>query len=280
MTRPKKPPVKPETRQDWLYRSELGESPPRIAKEDGFDARTVRKHIELAKNDRENKEARSGVLRSALESHYADLCRYIETLARDPNQRVSLDGDLTGSYEPMEYWDQLGIALHQHIPRSPIWKYLNEIPKLRTLKSELKEKLDNKIEAEVEVEPHLPKELITETGNLTSDIIVLLKGQIYFWLDDRNTVNIEKDLRVERIEGEKVRVFLGSNSIGLIRQDQVKAISNNITGWMIRIRTWPEFIALKKTVHDLEQAQKELREEVAFIVLRRVVPGRCRYCPV
>lgn len=77
----KKPPVKPEVRKSWLKRHEQGESITDIAVNDQFDVRTVRRHIEQAKQEREVKEARSMVLRNALEAHYSDLCDYAERLS-------------------------------------------------------------------------------------------------------------------------------------------------------------------------------------------------------
>ena len=49
----KMPAIKPETRVEWLKRSELGETPPQIAEADSVDVRTVRKHVELARMERD-----------------------------------------------------------------------------------------------------------------------------------------------------------------------------------------------------------------------------------
>ena len=80
----KKPPIKPEVRRDWLRRNEEnGESPPQIAAQDGYDVRTVRKQIDLAKQEREAREARIVVLRDAMQRHYDDLRKYAEELGMD-----------------------------------------------------------------------------------------------------------------------------------------------------------------------------------------------------
>ena len=68
--RTKKPPVRPEVRKDWLNRYEKdGESPPQIAKSDGYDVRTVRKQLQEAQREREIREGRLTVLRKAIEGH-------------------------------------------------------------------------------------------------------------------------------------------------------------------------------------------------------------------
>ena len=71
--RGKRPAAPPNTYREWLQRSERGETPPEIAKADGYDVRTVRRNLELARQEREQREARSVVYSRALEDHYADL---------------------------------------------------------------------------------------------------------------------------------------------------------------------------------------------------------------
>ena len=109
----KKPTVKLEQRVQWLRRYEAGESAARIADSDEFDVRTVRRHIEEARQEREVREATVMVLRSALENHYADLCRLAEKLDAEIAREepiYSLLGD-----------DRMLSALKQHLPRSTLW---------------------------------------------------------------------------------------------------------------------------------------------------------------
>ena len=81
MPKAKKPAVTPEKRRDWLRRFEIeGESPPTIAKNDEFDVRTVRKQIEVARHERDIREAKLSVLKEAMVDHYKDLCKFVEDL--------------------------------------------------------------------------------------------------------------------------------------------------------------------------------------------------------
>ncbi len=43
---------------------------------------------------------------------------------------------------------------------------------------------------------------------------------------------------------------------------------------------WPKIPVLAKTVAEISRLGTKLREELAVIRLRRIVPGRCRYCPL
>ena len=114
----KKPAVKPELRREWLQRhDEEGQSPPEIANADGYDVRTVRKQLEIERQERERREARSIVLRQALEKHYADLCCFVQKL--DSHIVGEKGSPSTMRSDPM--WS----ALEEHLPRSTIWKKLD-----------------------------------------------------------------------------------------------------------------------------------------------------------
>ena len=77
----KRPLVEPAKRREWFKRfEEDGESAAEIARSVGYDVRTVRKQIELMRQERESREARFTVLRQALEKHYADLISFAEKL--------------------------------------------------------------------------------------------------------------------------------------------------------------------------------------------------------
>ena len=76
--RRRRTPVRTEQRREWLRRIEEGaELPPQIAISAGVDVRTVRKHIAMAKQEREVSEAKVLILRNAMELHYRDLQGYL-----------------------------------------------------------------------------------------------------------------------------------------------------------------------------------------------------------
>ena len=88
--RTKKPPVRPERRADWLRRyEELGETPPKIADADGFDVRTVRKQLEIARRERDQRDARISYVRQALELHHQELCQLAEEFRGGSRNRFS-----------------------------------------------------------------------------------------------------------------------------------------------------------------------------------------------
>lgn len=76
----------------------------------------MKKHIELAKMEKELKDERSIVLRNALEHHFSDLLNIVEIVITriDSEKAVEFTGDEKFLFD----------ALFTHIPRSPIWPLL------------------------------------------------------------------------------------------------------------------------------------------------------------
>lgn len=266
----KKPPVKPEQRQDWLQRYELGESAPHIARSDGFDARTVRKHIELARQEREVKEARSMVLRNALERHYADLCGYAERLSRQ------ISGEAAGGSAHDEH---LRAALRQHLPRSPIWTYQNQRDSLRHEIARLFEEANRKLEG-VKADCRLKSELDEGERGVIAGIIGALKFQMEQWAWGSSGLNLKDNLISEPAKEGFVNLSYGSFQIGRVREEQVKLIGMVLEDWESRLKGWEEYQKLEKLFLELRRVEKNLRDELAVITLRRIVPGRCKYCPL
>lgn len=277
----KKPPVTPEERQEWLERFERGQSPPKIAAARGFDPRTVRKHLEVAQQEKEVKEARSGVLRNALERHYEDLCRFAERLGENvPDIRVSVDNMGADSNETSPYESEIAVGLRQHIPRSPIWGFLKQQAKLIASRTEATAGLGRKIESNIRSDSRLLTELTSAETGVIPGLIAALIAQAEYWVLGSSTLNVETNLKSKVAGDGFVDLSYGAYSMGKVREEHVPLVRKAIIRWTADIKDWEEFHSLEKMTKDLARVHKNLREEIAVIVLRRVVPGRCRYCPL
>ncbi len=270
----KKPAIKLEQRLDWLRRYDEGESPPKIAENDDVDVRTVRKHIELAKQEREVKEARAMVLRNALERHYHDLCDYAENLG----------GRLGGTSALVQYSEHLRIALRQHLPRSPIWGYLNQEERLQQRITQLTEEASKKIEEGVKSDSRLSKKLTDGEPGAVLGIIDALKFQTTQWSMGSRGLNIEDNLISEPSGEGLVNLRYGAFQLGEVKESRVgpvrKIIGRVIQDWESRTKQFDEYQKFEKSFLELRRVRKNLSDEIAVITLRRVVPGRCRYCPL
>jgi chemotaxis protein histidine kinase CheA len=276
MTRAKKPPVKPEQRRDWLRRSEEnGESSPDIAEHDDFDVRTVRKQIELAKQERENREARALVLRNALESHYEDMRNYAEKL----NTQIS-GKDKTPPSPDEEF---IAAGLREHLPRSPIWDYLRKKQNLEKTEVEQLKNTELLIEQLVKSDYQF-HQLSIKIKELFPDINGALEAQLKEWSLGREGINPKDHLHIEPEGNGFVNICYGAirlRRIDAAHADEYLEILREVLPKLeSSLKQSEQYQELEKTAAELDRLNRKLREELAVIRLRRIVPGRCRFCPL
>jgi len=268
--------ITPQQSLDWMRRYEDGESPPSIANKDQVDVRTVRKHIELAKQETEVKDARSMVLRNALERHYQDLCDYARTLATYPPRGA------TGALGP--YSEHMRNALRQHIPRSPIWGYLNQRDSLEQSVARLTEEVESKTEELVRSDPRLSTGSIEGYSGPIDGLIQALRFQATQWAKGYRGLEIEQNLRTEPLGEGLVNFRYGAFGLLTVEQSHLRTVSKVIREVLQRLeprlKELEELSKLQKSLLDLSRVEKNLNDEIAVITLRRIVPGRCHYCPL
>jgi len=274
--RTRKPPVKLEMRWDWLRRNEEnGESPPQIAVEDGYDVRTVRKQIELAKQEREAREARSMVLRNALERHYEDLRNYAERL----NSKISGLSNVPVSPDD----DLLEAALRQHLPRSPIWGYMSKWQNLQQA-DEQQRKLKMWIEEAVKSDPKLIPLTNAGLDGIINGVVAVLTAESEQWSRGNKGYSLKDSLVMEPAGEGLVNPRFGFSHMGIMDKEHagqhMEIVREAIVELEPGLKDSEEYCDLEKKITEIGRLSRKLREELAVIRLRRIVPGRCRYCPL
>jgi len=264
-------------RWEWLRRNEEnGESPPQIAKRDGYDVRTVRKQIELAKQEREAREARSLVLRNALERHYEDLLNYAERL----NSRISGVGNV--SVLPDD--DLIEAALRQHLPRSPIWGYVSKWQNLQQATFEQQKKLETVIKETVSSNPKIVALTKAGLGGVIDGVVAVLAKESEQWSHGNTEYSLKDSVVMEPAGEELVNPRLGAYHMGIMDKEPAERnmeIVVEVFGELEPVlKESEEYSDLEKTITEIGRLGRKLREELAVIRLRRIVPGRCRYCPL
>ncbi len=275
--RTRKPPIKPEVRRDWLRRNEeSGESPPQIAAKDRFDVRTVRKQIDMAKQEREVREARSTVLRDALERHYEDLRKFADGL----NSEILGLRDVPSSPDD----DLMEAALRQHLPRSPIWGYMSKRLTLKQRVDEEQQKLERAIEVLVKEDRRLTP--LTDAGlkGIVPGVIAVLVAEAKQWSHGNTGHTLKDSLVMEPVGEGLVNPRFGFSRIGPMGEseakDYVPIVHDVLEDLEPRLIDSQEYRDLEKTAAEISRLGTKLRGELAVIRLRRIVPGRCRYCPL
>jgi hypothetical protein len=269
----KKPAVRPELRRDWLRRhEEEGQSPPEIAKKDKYDVRTVRKQIEIERQERERREARSIVLRQALERHYADLCIFAQ----------KLDSHITGETgslsmikdEPM--WS----ALWEHIPRSAVWRNLDRWETLRDEVRRADSELNRQLKPWVRRKAPLPFPTPSGEVGLSTGIVDILSAHFKFTAQGETGLDKRTDFRLAATDQETTLMEYGSYTIGRVPNERVAEVKKLVLDLMSEVTTREEHGEMSRLLARLDHVKRELHDELLVIILRRVVPGRCRYCPL
>ena len=276
MVRIRKPPVKPEVRRAWLRRyEEDGESPPQIASADSFDVRTVRKQIELARQEREVREARSTVLRNAVENHYRDLCKLAEELDTEIKQDRII---------PLQLKDSRMLpALREHLPRLPLWKKLGRWDSVLEEITNLEDDIRAQLREEIEPDSRLNEILTAGENGVIPGMVAALNFQVERWAREREGLDIEVNFKVEPVGSGFARISYGAfnmDNMDKVKEEHATAIREVLIDFESKITGWELYGKMQKLLTELKSLRLSLRDELAIIILRRIVPGRCKYCPL
>jgi len=283
--RSKKGDVKPEQRKEWLRRIEQdGEYPPQIAKTSGYDVRTVRKQIDLAREERERREARLMVLRDALSEHYRDLCLFSERL----NSAISFP-PVQPSITLKE--DRMWEALKEHLPRSPIWKSVQKWDELVVSHNRLVEQIKGRCKLEARKMGYEFTSFHGEQGLSEGFTKFIADNIISIAKDNMSLKDVANLTYTPLMDAELCRAEKGEYTIGHFLIKNAKHIDghvypekddfkNYIDNLCNDSTNWQESQELQKIVIDLERTSTSLHDELAIHILRRVIPGRCKYCPI
>ncbi len=269
----KKAPVTPQVRRQWFKRyEEGGESAPEIAKADGYDVRTVRKLIETERQERERREVRSLVLRQAMEQHHADLCGF----ARKLNDAISGTEHIPARLQEDHMWS----ALKEHLPRSPIWKTLdqretllqqidhlkNEIAKLAS--KELKQRIADRI---------TEKDQIAElSAKVTNVVIFNLEASTA----GEAAILTSSGLKVMPAQDGMHEMKWGAYEIGVFPEETANKVQKVLIDLLEEIFGWSQFKKIQSLFNELNRVKRTLKDELAIVILRRITHGKCRYCPL
>ena len=270
----KKPSVTQEQALDWLKRSDLGESQIQIAKKDSYDVRTVRVHLQKAKQERERNEARAAVLRGALEDHYKDLCNY--ALKLNPTQSILVPSLPAGD-------DIMEAALRQHLPRSPIWNLKTKRDRLEPERTGLLQKTRDEIQKLISGNPRIQ--------GLETEIPLAVSGTADFFISQielRSQQDIERkisDYLQVVPDGSGFHLQLGFSRLGFFEKRVDAERCMNVLRPLIddleeNMKTSGAFVDLRDVERELARIEKKLRDEISIIRMRRIIPGRCSFCPL
>jgi hypothetical protein len=270
MTRGKKPSVDYEKRLDWLNRSLRGETPPMIARKDWFDVRTVRKNIALAKEEADVAKARTMVFHDVLEKHYADICSFAEVL----DSSVATEQSITKSLG-----DRMWAALKQHLPSSGLWRDFDRWNSLLENREKHKEELLLQIRDRFTHNSDLRRGLASSSV-ISEDVSNVLLFQAKQWVRKSKGLDVKTNLSLEPQGDGTTIVHYGAFILGPAPVKGLQLVRKTLEKLESELVTYDSYLSMKKTEGEIDQLKVNLRDELALIILKRIVSGRCRYCPI
>jgi len=257
-------------RRDWLLRFESGEPATDIATNDDYDVRTVRKYIDMAKEERDKTEVHASVLRNALEAHYEDLIKYVVRI--DNAVRFKDKGTL--EYLENEDIDPLWEALEEHLPRSPVWKSIERLHQLYDRIATLEEKVAIRFTRQIE-------------SKFTGVVGVELKqsGLHRCFRDHFITVidnpNSEAENVVSRkMDDETIQLYYKDRYCANVIVDQEATITQMLMNLLNGAGKLDEVDDMKSASYEINKLTDKVCRELTVIRMKRIVAGKCEYCPI
>ncbi len=270
--RNKRPPVEPEKRLDWVRRKDKGESSPQIAKEDGYDVRTVRKHIEIGELEREAKEARAAVVRDALERHYRSMVGFARKLDKNVNAELVIPQALRD--------DRMWVALKQHQPRSPLWNLLGQWDKIHDSLKDLDRKLEARLQSELRADVRFQGMTASQLEAAVSGIVAALAFEMKLWARGAEGLNLNEHFGKTEKGVNAFEVNYGSFYMGIQDDKHAELMKAVIHDYEKVVTAWQEYGKLQEATEQLLAVKDKLGDELAVVILKGIVPGHCKYCPL
>jgi hypothetical protein len=186
------------------------------------------------------------------------------------------------SMDPQE--DRRISALRQHLPRSPLW---NNIPKWnRTIEeiNELAKSMKDRIETELKQDEQVLGIDSQIRDRFISGLIAALNSQVDQWVTGSPGLDLDIHIYIEPDSESGHVICYGKNRISPLSKEQAERYEPAVRDIIRRVESdgkeTDEFGKIEKLNIQIDNLKRRIRDELAVIIMRRVVPGRCRYCPL
>ena len=115
---------------------------------------------------------------------------------------------------------------------------------------------------------------------VTTDIIWALSSHSRAVTEGKPGIDLSSDFSTRPGDERTTGVSLGEVLIGRIPDKQVAKVKEVLGHLLQEVTTLPEHDDMRRHLDEQRRVRLALDDELAIIILRRIVPGRCRYCPI
>ena len=262
-----KPAVTLYERKRWLEQLENGKGITKISAESGRDIRVVKRHIEIAQEERGKAHAKHDFLLGRLEQHQTDLLDEVRRLQQVIGERTptSLNPD-----DPIA--QKIHEALKEHTKRLPLKllleKYEDTVVEYKQAWGNLNSKFNDK-EAEL-------KSVLSNKMDWCPWSATVLEDLESYALIDKPPA---REYNIEKREGGLYQVSWGSSSLTVssVPESETRTIIDCHKQLLSFANSFKS--SIQKHLQKVSEIGALIMEELDVYLIKRMVPGRCRYCP-
>ena len=111
-------------------------------------------------------------------------------------------------------------------------------------------------------------------------IIGALVFQVDQWSQGYSGLKLNCDFIYEPTDERSGNLRYGFSQMDKVKQEHVAIIREFLEDFESRLKNWEGFMDLEKFFEELKSLRQKLGDELAIIKLKRIVSGRCKYCPL
>ena len=108
----------------------------------------------------------------------------------------------------------------------------------------------------------------------------MLSTHFKFTAQGETGLDKRADFKLNVTDQGTTLIDYGSYTIGKVPNERVAETKKLVLELMSEVTTWEEHGEMSHLLARLERIKRELHDELLVIILRRIVPGGCRYCPL
>jgi len=168
----------------------------------------------LAQHEREVRETRLVVLRDALQVHYQDLIKFADRM-----DALVARGDPLMTLQA----ERLYSALRQHLPRSPLWKSIEDWNKNCDDMEQARSGLRMELTAVMSQDTNL-KQAFDGGQQDAEGVVDFFLKQSEFWSRAWPGLEIGEAFKTSEVENNRVKLKLGAYSIGMSPNNKITEI--------------------------------------------------------
>ena len=128
---------------------------------------------------------------------------------------------------------------------------------------------------------------LSDTGLswIVDGVSAILVAEVKQWLNGNVGYTLRNNVVIEPAGEGLVVPRIGFASVGQPMGEadakrNLQIVTDELEGLESLVKNSEEYLASERVISEIKRLINKLREELAIIRLRRIVSGRCKYCPL